>query len=85
MTGDVGEPIDKLTEATIELRTTLRIGFTIVGIGFPLMIWLLTFLVIRSFSTSARVDRLSDQIATTRSDYTRLAERQYRLEHPSRP
>ncbi len=85
MKGDVAEPIDKLIEATIELRTTLRIGFAIVGLSFPLMIGLLTFLVVQSCRTSAKVDRLSDQIATTWSDDTRFAERQDRLERPSRP
>ena len=45
--GTNSEKIDKLVVATIELRTTLRICFAIIGIGFPMMIGLLTFLVIQ--------------------------------------
>ena len=63
---------------------TRRIGFAVIGIGFgfPLMVGLLTFLVAQSFSTSSKVDRLSDQIAATRKDDTRLAERLDCLERP---
>ncbi len=83
--GTNSEKIDKLVATTIELRTTLRICFAVIGVGFPLMVGLLAFLVVQSFSTSAKFDRLSDQIAATRSDYIRLAERIERLERPSRP
>lgn len=57
-TGTNSEKIDKLVATIIELRTTLRICFTIIGIGFPLMVGLLTFLVVQSFSTASKVDRL---------------------------
>ncbi len=79
------EEIDKLSVSTIEFRTTLRICLAFVGIGFPLTVGLLTFLVAQSFSTSAKVDRLSDQMATVRYDFVRLAERQERLERSTRP
>ncbi len=84
-TGSNSDKIDKLVATIVELRTTLRICFAVVGIGFPLMVGLLTFLVAQSFSTSAKVDRLSDQIASTRNDYVRVAERMDRLERPARP
>lgn len=89
------EKIDKLVATTIELRTTLRICFAVVGIGFPLMVGLLVFLVVQSFSTAAKVDRLNetstkfdrltDQLATVRSEYVRLAERMDRLDRSARP
>jgi hypothetical protein len=84
-TGSNSEKIDKLVGTIIELRTTMRICFAVVGLGFPLIVGHLTFLVAQSFSTLAKVDRLSDQIAATRNDDLRLAERQDRLERPNRP
>lgn len=83
--GTSSDKIDKLIATTIELRTTLRICFAVVGVGLPLVIGLLTFLVTQSFSTSAKVDRLGDQMATIRNDYARLAERRERLERSPRP
>lgn len=83
--GTNSEKIDKLITATIELRTTMRICFAVIGISLPLMVGLLTFLVVQSFSTSAKVDRLSDQITSVRSDFVRLADRQDRLERTARP
>lgn len=74
-TGTNTEKIDKLVASIIELRTTLRICFGIIGVGFPLMIGLLTFLVVQSFSTAAKVDRLNDQIVT-------INERLSKLERP---
>ena len=88
-TGSNSEKIDKLVAAVIELRTTVRLCLGIIGIGFPLMVGLLTFLVVQSFSTSAKVDRLSDrmndQILAMKSDYERLSQRLDRLERPGRP
>jgi hypothetical protein len=87
--GTNSEKIDKLVAAIIELRTTMRLCFAIIGIGFPLIIGLLTFLVVQSFSTSAKVDRLSDrmsdQISAMKSDYEKLSQRIDRLERPGRP
>ena len=74
-TGSNSDKIDKLVATIVELRTTSRICCAVIGIGFPLMVGLLTFLVAQSFSTSSKVDRLSDQIAATRNDYGRLADR----------
>ncbi len=79
------EKIDKLIVSTIELRTTSRICLAVIGIDFPLIVGLLTFLVAESSSTSAKVDRLSGQMATVRNDFVRLAERQGRLERSTRP
>ncbi len=73
--------IDTFIAATIELRTTMRICFGVVGISVALMDGLLTFPVVQSFSTSAKVDRLTDQITAVRTDFVRLAERQ---DHPER-
>lgn len=56
------EKVDKLIGAVVELRTTVRLCLAAVGLGMPLMIGLLTFLVVQSFSTSAKVDRLGDRI-----------------------
>jgi uncharacterized membrane protein YbhN (UPF0104 family) len=79
-TGTNTEKIDKLVATIIDLRTTLRICFATIGVGFPVTVGLLTFLVVQSFSTASKVDRLNDQIAIVRSDYARLAERLDRLE-----
>ena len=85
ISGTNSDKIDKLVATTVELRTTTRICFAVLRIGFPLMVGLLAFLVAQSSRTSAKVDRMSDQIASIRSDYIRLAERQDRLERPNRP
>ena len=79
------DKIDKLVVRIIVLRTTLRICFAVIGLGFPLMIGLPTFLVVQSFSTAAKIDRLDDQITAARGDYSRLTERVDRLERTGRP
>jgi hypothetical protein len=79
------EKIDKVVVAVIELRTTMRLCFAIIGIGFPLIVGLLTFLVVQSFSTSAKVDRLSDQISAIKGEHEKLSQRLDRLEKPGRP
>jgi hypothetical protein len=84
-TGTNTDKIDKLVANVIELRVTLRICLTVIGVGFPIMMGLLTFLVVQSFNNSAKVDRLTEQIAAVRSDYSRLADRLEKLERPSRP
>jgi hypothetical protein len=61
-TGTNTEKVDKLIASIIELRTTVRLCLAAVGIGVPLMIGLLTFLVAQSFSTAAKVDRVGDRI-----------------------
>ena len=83
--GTNSDKIDKLITPTIELRMTVRNCFALIGVGLPMIVGLLTFLVVQSFSTSAQVDRLNDQIATIRQDQARLAERQERLERTIRP
>lgn len=84
-TGTNTEKIDKLVATTIELRTTLRLCFGIIGVGFPLMIGLLTFLVVQSFSTASKVERLTDQIVTMKSDFERMNERLNQLERGRQP
>jgi hypothetical protein len=79
-TGTNTEKIDKLVATIIELRTTLRLCFGIIGVGFPLMIGLLTFLVVQSFSTGAKVERLNDQVSALKSDYERLNDRSIQIE-----
>ena len=64
------EKIDRVVGAIIELRTTVRLCLAAVGLGVPLIIGLLTFLVVQSFSTTAKVDRLADRLD--------------RIEHPSK-
>ena len=61
-TGTNTEKVDKMIGAVVELRTTVRLCLAAVGLGLPLIIGLLTFLVVQSFSTAAKVDRLSDRI-----------------------
>lgn len=61
-TGTNTEKIDKVVGAVVELRTTVRLCLAAVGLGMPLILGLLTFLVVQSFSTSAKVDRLSDRL-----------------------
>lgn len=81
-TGTNTEKIDKLVATIIELRTTIRICFGIIGVGFPFMIGLLTFLVVQSFSTASKVDRLNDRIATLEASFERMNERLRKLESP---
>jgi len=56
------EKVDKVVGAVVELRTTVRLCLAAVGLGLPLIIGLLTFLVVQSFSTAAKVDRLADRL-----------------------
>jgi hypothetical protein len=56
------ERIDKVVTVLVELRTTVRLCLAAVGVGMPLVIGLLAFLVLQSFSTSAKVDRVSDRL-----------------------
>lgn len=56
------EKVDKVVGAVVELRTTVRLCLAAVGMGLPLIIGLLTFLVVQSFSTAAKVDRLADRL-----------------------
>ena len=84
-TGNNSERIDKLIVTVVELRTTVRICLAVIGIGFPMMVGLLTFLVLQSFGTAAKIDRLNDQITAVRGDYERLSARLERLERPVRP
>jgi hypothetical protein len=60
--GTNSEKVDKVIGAVVELRTTIRLCLAAVGLGPPLIIGLLTFLVVQSFSTAAKVDRLSDRL-----------------------
>lgn len=53
---------DKMVGSIVELRTTMQHCLAAIGIGVPLMIVLLSFLVVQSFSTSAKVDRLGDRL-----------------------
>ena len=62
LTGTNTEKVDKLVGAIVEMRTTVRLCLAAIGIGVPLMIGLLTFLVTQSFSTAAKVDRVGDRI-----------------------
>jgi hypothetical protein len=84
-TGTNSEKIDKLIATVIELRTTLRICFAIIGVGFPLMISLLAFLVLQSFSTSSKVDRLNDRISIIRDNYENINDRLNKLERSGHP
>jgi hypothetical protein len=83
------EKIDKVVAAVIELRTTMRLCFAIIGIGLPLIVGLLTFLDVQSFSTSAKVDRLSDrmsdQISAIKGEHEKLSQRLDRLEKTGGP
>ncbi len=61
-TGTNTEKMDKTIGAIVELRTTVRLCLAAVGLGMPLIIGLLAFLVAQSFSTAAKVDRVSDRL-----------------------
>ena len=61
-TGTNTEKVDKVVGAVVELRTTVRLCLAAVGLGLLLIIGLLTFLVVQSFSTAAKVDRLGERI-----------------------
>lgn len=85
-TGTNTEKIDKLVATVIELRITLRIclGFILglTGVGLPLMVGLLTFLVVQSFSTAAKVEKLNDPISIIKSDLGKVTERLDKLDRP---
>lgn len=55
------EKVGKVVGAVVELRSTIRHCLAAVGIGLPLMIGRLTFLVVQSPSIFAKLDRLTDQ------------------------
>ena len=65
------QKVDNLVGTVIEMRTTVRRCLAAVGLGLPLIIGLLTFLVVHSSSTAAKADRPGD-----RTD---------RIEHPAKP
>ena len=73
-TGTNSEKIDKLVSASIELRTTMRLCMAITGVSFPLLAGLVAFLVVQSFTVSARVDRLTEQSALTAGRVERQGE-----------
>ena len=69
------EKVDKLVGSLIELRTTVRLCLAAVGLGVPLAVGLLTFLVVQSFGTAAKVDRLGDRIDRVEQKVDQLGER----------
>jgi hypothetical protein len=75
------EKIDKLVATVIELRTTLRICLGVIGITFPLLLGLITFLVVKSFDTSAKLDRLTDQVTRMDRRIDEVSDRLNKLEH----
>ena len=61
-TGTNTERIDKLIVAVVELRTTVRLLLTLVWVTLPLIVGLQVFLVVQSFRTEAKLDRLIDRV-----------------------
>ncbi|MBX9582622.1 MAG: hypothetical protein K2X87_20130 [Gemmataceae bacterium] len=68
-TGTNTEKTDKLIAAVVEQRTTLRLFLFAVGLGLPLVVGLQVSVVVESFRTTAKLDRLADRV-------DRLAEQQ---------
>src|SRR4051794_16845171 len=74
------ERIDKVVGAVIELRTTVRLCLAAVGVGMPLALGLLTFLVAESFGATAKAERLGDRIDALEKKVDRLGDRLDTLE-----
>ena len=74
------EKIDKLVTAVIELRSTLRLCFYIMGVSFPLLVMLFAFLVTEVYKCSGKVDRLMDQSARVERDISSINERLTKLD-----
>jgi hypothetical protein len=66
ITGTNTDKIDQLIQQVAELRATLRIYTGIIAIGFPLLVALVTFLVTKTFDTSARLDQMSQRLDSLR-------------------
>lgn len=65
--------IDKLVGTFDEIRNPLRLCMAALGVGLPVIVGLLIFLVTQSFSMSAKLDRLSDRIDATHADPPRAS------------
>ncbi len=79
-TGTNTEKIDKLVTTVIELRATLRLTFGVIVTVFPLLVGLISFLVLKTFDTSAKLDRLTDQISHLEKRLDDVTERLNRAE-----
>ena len=75
LTGTNTEKIDKLVSAVVEIKTTIRVTAWMVGFTLPFLVALLGFLVVRSYETSAKLDRMDE----------RLGRIERLLEHGNRP
>ena len=82
-TGTNTEKTDKLIAAVVEQRTTLRLFLLAVGVGLPLLAGLQASVVVESFRTTAKLDRLADKVdrlaeqqAATQAEVNRLAQQQ---------
>jgi hypothetical protein len=80
LAGTNTEKIEKLVATVIELRTTVRICLGVIGITFPLLLGPMTFLVVKSFDTSAKLDRLTDQMTRMEKRVDEINDRVNKLE-----
>lgn len=79
-TGTNTEKIDEVIVALVELRTTVRLLMTVVGVSTPLILGLLSFLVAQSFRTEAKLERLTDRVERVERNLDQFSARLERLE-----
>lgn len=79
-TGTNTEKVDKVVGSVVELRTTVRLCLAAIGFGGPFMIGLLTFLVVQSFGTLSKVERLNDRLDRVEQKVDKLEQRAERIE-----
>ena len=83
ITGTNSDKIDQLTQQVTDLKATLRICTWIMGMGFPVMVSLLAFLVAKTIDNSARLEQTNYRLESLKEiekDVKDLRERMIKIE-----
>lgn len=83
ITGTNTDKIDQLTQQVTDLKATLRICTWIMGMGFPVMVSLLAFLVAKTIDNSARLEQANYRLESLKEiekDIKDLRERVIKIE-----
>ena len=83
ITGTNTDKIDQLTQQVADLKATLRICTWIMGMGFPVMVSLLAFLVSKTIDNSARLEQANYRLESLKEierDIKDLRERVIKIE-----
>ena len=73
--GTHSERIDKLTGSHVELRTMVRVSAAAIVLLFPVTIGLVSYLVVDSFRTSAKIDVLDVRMNRVKAELKSIDER----------